>query len=111
MRDTMDLGPRFSDARADKIAKYLTATFGPDSTKPKSPADLPEYKSTVRPFSEQAMNIVYVEYDVTSPDAKGLPWSAAPDKDGNLWMPYYGNGNKVGRLNPKTGETKFYDAP
>jgi virginiamycin B lyase len=111
MRDTMDLGPRFSDARADKIVKYLTATFGPDSTKPKSPADMPDYQKLVRPFSEQAMNIVYVEYDVTSPDAKGLPWSAAPDKEGNLWMPYYGNGNKVGRLNPKTGEVKFYSLP
>src|SRR5207302_147410 len=37
---------------------------------------------------------------------KGLPWSATPDKDGNLWMPYYGRGNEVARLNPNTAEVK-----
>ena len=111
MRESMDLGARFTDAKADSVVKYLTSTFGPDSTKPKSPEDMPEYKSLVRPFSDQAMNIVYVEYDVTASDAKGLPWSAAPDKDGNLWMPYYGDGNKVGRLNPKTAEVTFFPLP
>jgi virginiamycin B lyase len=109
MRSTMDLSPRFTDATADDVVTYLTSTFGPDSTKPKSPADLPAYKDTVRPFSDDAMNIVYVEYDVAT--APGLPWSANPDKEGNLWMPYYGDGNKVGRLNPKTGEVKFFSLP
>jgi sugar lactone lactonase YvrE len=111
MRKAMSfvLGTRFTDARADDVVAYLTSTFGPDSTKPKSPADLPEYKDTVRQFSEQAMNIVYVEYDVTNP--KGLPWSAAPDKDGNLWIPYYGRGNAVARLNPKTAELTTYPLP
>ena len=109
MRSVMDLSPRFNDQTEDDVVTYLTSTFGPDSTKPKSPADLPGYKDTVRTFSDDAMNIVYVEYDVaTSP---GLPWSANPDKEGNLWMPYYGDGNKVGRLNPKTGEVTFFSLP
>ena len=94
MRKAMNfvLGQRFTDEKENDVVSYLTATFGPDSTKPKSPADLPEYKDTVRQFGEQAMNIVYVEYDVTYP--KGLPWSAAPDKDGNLWIPYYGRAKR-----------------
>ncbi|HWF36994.1 MAG TPA: carboxypeptidase regulatory-like domain-containing protein [Candidatus Acidoferrales bacterium] len=109
MRSVMDLSPRFNDQTEDDVVTYLTSTFGPDSTKPKSPADLPGYKDTLRTFSDDAMNIVYVEYDVaTSP---GLPWSANPDKEGNLWMPYYGDGNKVGRLNPKTGEVTFFPLP
>jgi virginiamycin B lyase len=109
MRSTMDLNPRFNDQTFDDVVGYLTSTFGPDSTKPRSPVDLPGYKDTLRTFSDDAMNIVYVEYDVaTSP---GLPWSADPDKDGNLWIPYYGDGNKVGRLNPKTGEETFFSLP
>lgn len=100
-------GARLSDARVDDIAEYLTVLFGPNSPKPASPADLAAYKTTVRPFSEKAMNIVYVEYDFGG--TKGLgPWSAAPDKDGNMWIPYYGRGNEVVRLNPKTAElTRF----
>jgi virginiamycin B lyase len=76
---------------------------------PRSPADLPGYKDTVRPFADEAMNIVYVEYDVSG--SKGLPWSASPDKDGNFWMPYYGRGNEVARLNPNTGEVKHFSLP
>ena len=106
MRQNMDLGSRFTDDKADAVVSYLTSTFGPDSTKPKSPADMPEYKNMVRSFSDQAMNIVYVEYDVSG--SKGLPWSAAPDSDGNLWIPYYGRGNEVARLNPKTAEVTHF---
>ncbi len=108
MRQAMkfDLGEKFTDEKADAVVTYLTSTFGPDATKPKSPADLPEYQSLVRSFSDQAMNIVYVEYDVSG--TKGLPWSAAPDKDGNLWIPYYGRGNEVARLNPKTAEVTHF---
>lgn len=109
MRQNMDLGSRFTEERADAVVSYLTSTFGPDSTKPKSPADIPEYKNMVRSFSDQAMNIVYVEYDVSG--SKGLPWSAAPDSDGNLWIPYYGRGNEVARLNPKTAEVKHFPLP
>jgi len=55
------------------------------------------------------MNIAYVEYDVSG--SKGLAWSATPDSDGNLWMPYYGRGNEVARLNPKTAEVKHFLLP
>jgi virginiamycin B lyase len=102
------LSSRVTDEEADGLISYLTSVFGQDSTTP-PPAELPEYKSTVRPFSAEAMNIVYVEYDVSG--SKGLPWSAAPDKDGNLWMPFYGRGNEVARLNPKTGEVKRFPLP
>ena len=57
-----------TDQDADDIASYLTSLFGPDSVLPKSPADMPGYKDTVRPFSSDAMNIVYVEYDMPGPE-------------------------------------------
>lgn len=109
MRANMELNPRFNDATAEDVVSYLTSTFGPDAAKPRSPADLPEYKNLQRTFSDEAMNIVYVEYDVSG--TAGLPWSAVPDKDGNFWIPYYGRGNEVARLNPKTGELSHFHLP
>ncbi len=80
------------------IASYLTSLFGPDSVLPKSPADMPGYKDTVRPFSSDALNIVYVEYEMPGPSR--MPFSAAPDKDGYLWIPNFGVANKITPARP-----------
>ena len=111
MREAMafQLSERFNDEKANAVISYLNSVFGQDSAVLRSPADLPEYNRTVRPFSDEAMNIVYVEYDVSG--SKGLPWSAAPDKDGNFWMPFYGRGNEVARLNPRTAEVTRFPLP
>src|SRR6185295_4718653 len=78
-----------------------------NSPKPQSPQDLPEYQSLVRSFTPRAMNIAYVEYDFGAPKGLG-PWSAVEDKNGMFWIPYYGRGNEVVRLNPNTAElTRF----
>ena len=71
---------------------------------------MPQYKSLVRPFSPSAMNIAYVEYDFVAPNGMG-PWSAVEDKDGMMWIPYYGRGNEVVRLNPKTAELTRFPLP
>jgi streptogramin lyase/cytochrome c5 len=113
MREAMHfsifLGPNFSDQDAAEVASYLTSLFGPDSVLPKSPADMPDYQKTVRPFSSEAMNIVYVEYDMPGPSR--MPFSAAPDKDGYLWIPDFGVANKITRLDPKTGEMRDFPVP
>lgn len=113
MREAMHfsifLGPNFSDQDAEEVANYLNSLFGPDSVLPKSPADLPAYQKTVRPFSNEAMNIVYVEYDMPGPSR--MPFSAAPDKNGFLWIPDFGLANKITRLDPKTGEMKDFQIP
>jgi len=98
-----------TDQDADDIASYLTQLFGPDSVLPKSPADMPGYKDTVRPFSSEAMNIVYVEYDMPGPSR--MPFSAAPDKDGYLWIPNFGVANKITRLDPRTGQMQDFSVP
>jgi virginiamycin B lyase len=102
MRDVMMEGRRMSDETLEDFTNYLTAAFGPN-TKPASPEDLPQYKSLVRSFAPKAMNIAYVEYDFEAPNGMG-PWSAVEDKEGKLWIPYYGRGNAVVRLDPDTGE-------
>jgi virginiamycin B lyase len=113
MREAMHfsifLGPNFSDQDAEDVATYLNSLFGPDSVLPKSPADMPAYQSTVRPFSSEAMNIVYVEYDMPGPSR--MPFSAAPDKNGFLWIPDFGVANKITRLDPKTGEMQDFPVP
>jgi streptogramin lyase len=61
------------------------------------------------PFSSDALNIVYVEYDMPGPSR--MPFSAAPDKDGYLWIPDFGVANKITRLDPKTGEMQDFSVP
>jgi virginiamycin B lyase len=98
-----------TDQDAEDISSYLTKLFGPDSVLPKSPADVPGYSDTVRPFSSDALDIVYVEYDMPGPSR--MPFSAAPDKDGYLWIPDFGVANKITRLDPKTGDMQDFSVP
>ena len=103
------VGSPFNDENAADVASYINSLFGEESVLPKSPAEMPKYKELVRSFDDDAMKIVYVEYELPGPSR--MPWSAFPDKDGNYWMPYYGNANKIGRLDPKTGEVQEYPVP
>jgi len=98
-----------TDEQANDIATYLNSLFGQDSVLPRSPEDMPKYKDTVRPFSSDAMNIVYVEYDMPGPSR--MPFSAAPDKNGFLWIPNFGVANKITKLDPKTGAMTDYSVP
>ncbi len=104
----MNAASPLTDEKVAYLSTYLTSVFGPDSTLPKSPAELPGYQATLRPLSgnENNTNIVYVEYDL--PGMNRLPFSAAPDKKGYLWIPNFGPANNITRLDPKTGEYKDY---
>jgi virginiamycin B lyase len=110
MRTAMHFNlPHLTDQDAEDVATYLTSLFGPESVLPKSPADNPKYKDTVRPFSTDSLNITYVEYDMPGPSR--MPFSAAPDKNGYVWIPNFGVANKITRLDPKTGEMTDYPVP
>ena len=110
MRTAMHFNlPYLTDQDAADLASYLARLFGPDSVLTKSPVDMPGYKETVRPFSSDAMNIVYVEYDMPGPSR--MPFSAAPARDGNIWIPNFGVANKITRLDPKTGEMQDFSVP
>ncbi|MEA2906543.1 MAG: virginiamycin lyase [Alphaproteobacteria bacterium] len=99
----------FTDAKAEDVVFYLNHVFGENSVLPKSPTEVPGYAETVRSFSDEALKIVYVEYETPGPDR--MPWSAHPDKDGKFWIPYYGRANKIARLDPETGEMKEFPVP
>jgi virginiamycin B lyase len=45
------------------------------------------------------------------PGPSRMPFSAAPDKDGNLWIPNFGVADKITRLNPNTGEMTDFPSP
>ena len=99
----------FNDQQADDVVAYLSNVFGTNSPLPKSPADLPQYKDTVLSFSDEALKIVYVDYEMPGPTR--FPWVAHPDKDGNFWTPQYGISNRFSRFDPKTGEMKEWPIP
>jgi virginiamycin B lyase len=110
MRTAMRFNLSFvTDKDAEDIASYLTMLFGPDSVLPKSPVEMPGYKATLRSFGGESLNIVYVEYDMPGPGR--MPFSAAPDKNGYMWIPNFGVANKITRLDPKTGEMTDFAVP
>ena len=111
MRETRHarLANHINDQQAQVLTNYLNDAFGVDAKLPKSPADMPGYKATIRPVSDDGLKIVYVEYDMPGPNR--MPFSAAPDKDGNLWIPDMGSENHIGRLNPTTGAIEEFTAP
>jgi len=91
----------------NEVSQYLAAAFGPDSTTPESPAELPGYKDVKVDrdhFGDEALNIVYVDYPLTG-DPKDRPGSARPDQDGKLWLEMSGG---LSRLDPDTGELKTW---
>jgi virginiamycin B lyase len=91
----------------DQVSQYLAVAFGPDSATPPSPTQLPDYQKVKQEhdyFSDDALNIVYVDYELTG-DPKDRPGTAKQDKDGNLWMEMSAG---LSRLNPATGEVKTW---
>ena len=55
------------------------------------------------------MKMVYVEYEMPGPNR--MPFSAAPDQKGALWIPDFGRANRIGRLDPDTGQVDEFVVP
>jgi virginiamycin B lyase len=94
-----------NDADVNELAAYAAKTFGPGGSAPASPAEVPGYTDWMKTFTDEGLKIVYVMYEM--PPGR-MTWDVTPDKDGNIWAPYFGSVNGVGRLNPDTGELKEY---
>ncbi len=87
---------RITEEDGAAVASYLGRTFSPDSDLPRSPADLPGYpKAKHAEFSDEAMKIVYVLYDL--PKAGRIPWVAYPQKDGSVWMPHSWTADQIAK--------------
>ena len=109
MRSSLADRAGFSDAQADDVVFYLNHLFGEQSVLPKSPTELKAYKDTLTQFSDEALRIVYVDYEMPGPNR--FPWTAHPDAEGNFWIPQYGVSNRVARFNPGSGEIKEFRVP
>jgi virginiamycin B lyase len=99
-----------SPSIADQVSEYLGSVFGPDAATPPSPAQLPQYQNVKQEhdyFSDDALNIVYVDYQLTG-EPKDRPGSSKQDKDGNMWMEM---GGGLSKLNPETGELHTWRLP
>ncbi|HVZ60317.1 MAG TPA: carboxypeptidase regulatory-like domain-containing protein [Terriglobales bacterium] len=101
-------GRGITDRKSDELAAYFASVFGVDATAPQ-PEKIPGYAETLRPVSDDALGITYVEYEM--PPGTQMPFSAAPGKSGYLWIPHFGTTNKISRLDPKTGEMETFPEP
>jgi streptogramin lyase len=100
---------RTTDQEAASIAQYLNNVFGIDSKLP-LPTELPGYEKVKHgEFSDEAMKIVYVEYDMPGP--RRFPWNANPDNKGNIWMPFAKTANRIAKLNVSSGEVQEWNVP
>ena len=109
MRSSLADRNGFSDKQADDVVYYLSHVFTEGSNLPKSPADVPGYKNTVFNPSDEALKIVYVDFEMPGPNR--FPWTSHGDKDGLRWTPEYGVANKVMRFNPRSGEMTEFPVP
>lgn len=111
MQDSMKfaLADRLDDQQAQDITDYLTSLFSEKSVLPSSADEAAGYPATVRPFSREALNIVFVEYAMPVPNR--MPFSAAADQNGYLWIPNFGVANQITRLEPKTGAMQDFPVP
>src|SRR5258708_23742300 len=64
------VGSPFNDQNTADVASYINSLFGEESVLPKSPSEMPKYKELVRPFDDDAMKMVYVQYDCPLPSGK-----------------------------------------
>jgi virginiamycin B lyase len=109
MGDDLNGRPGFGDAKAEQISSYLAQIFGPKSSLPKSPADVPGYQQTLTPVPDAALKIVYVDYEMPGPGR--FPWMANPDTKGDLWTAEFGLANRISRFDPTTGGFNEFVAP
>ncbi len=95
---------------ATQVSEYLEKVFGPDADTPASAAQLPQYQKVKQEhdyFSDDALNIVYVDYQLTG-EPKDRPGTGKPDKNGNIWVEM---GGGLSKLNPETGEVHTWRLP
>ena len=109
MRNGLGAGSKMSPQEEDVLVSYMASLFGPKSILPQSPADDPKYKDTVHSFTDESLNIEYVEYDLPKPQR--MPWSAVPDGKGSVWMPYKSSASAIARLDPVTGDVREFRVP
>jgi virginiamycin B lyase len=96
---------RMNDNAAASILDFLDRESG-HMRSTLSAAEEARYEDLRKSQSSVSSGLIFVEYDIAVPS--GSPWSANPDNRGNVWIPLYGHGNAVERLQAKDGSTKIF---
>lgn len=96
------------------ILDYLAENFGPDSTK-RAAKELVEPEI---PLDESALaNAMYIEYRVLPNPEVDIDGAVRQvqdphfDRDGNVWFTDRGTHNRMGKLDPRSGEQSEYMMP
>ena len=97
---------KFTDLEENVVADWFYKISGVHSDLPASPEEMPNFAEHGRDeFSDAAMNIVYRVYEL--PRTRMFPFSARPDGQGKIWIPFY-HQNSAGMLDPQTGNLEIH---
>ena len=112
MRGTLIPPDTMTAAEREQVVNYLVANYGPDSTPRALLID------TDFPVDEAALaNAMYIEYylpldpDLDQDNERRRTQEMTFDQDGNVWYTDRSIPNRVGRVNPTTGEIQDYVLP
>jgi len=112
LRGTMIPAGAISPAERQQAVSYLVKNYGPDSTPRALLID------TNFPVDEAALaNAMYIEYylpldpDLDKDNQRRRTQEMTFDQDGNVWYTDRSIPNRVGRVNPATGEIRDYVLP
>ena len=88
----------------ERLADYLTKHFGPQSAQQQTPAPQPvSYRN-----GRSDANVIITQFDI--PTKRAMPHNVNFSPEGQVWFSER-NGNKIGVLNPKTGQFKEFVLP
>ena len=112
MRGTLIPPDTMTPAEREQVVSYLATNYGPDST-PRAllvDTDFPVDEATLA-------NAMYIEYylpldpDLDQDNERRRTQEMTFDQDGNVWYTDRSIPNRVGRVNPTTGEIQDYVLP
>jgi len=109
MRSSLADRQGFSDQQAEDVVSYLTTMFGENSLLPKSPADLPGYKATLTQFSDEALKIVYVDFEMPGPTASRGP--PIPTRTAISGFPNMGRPTRLPGSSPRPARSRNSPRP
>lgn len=93
-----------NDEESERLADYLTRHFGPQApSAPSSDPKLVAYKT-----AHTDSNIIITQFDI--PTKRSMPHNVTFSPQGQVWYSER-NTNKIGTLDPKTGQMKEFPIP
>jgi len=109
MRSSLADRAGFSVCQADDVVFYLNHLFRRAVGAAEVADGAAAYKDPWRTFDDEALKIVYVDYEMPGPNR--FPWTAPPDAEGISGSRNTGSRKPDRRFNPATGDIKEFRVP